>query len=110
MTDPEDDFEPPASITELVDDVVADLTSVTRTTDTAATVLSRSDRPFAVLADPVLEVRLDPVVATAALRTPDATTSPRGSSWIRFAPSKLDRYAVDRVTAWLGYAWRHALD
>ncbi len=110
MIEPEDEFDPPASMTELVEDVVATLAGIKRTTDAAATVLARSDRPFAVLADTVLEVRLDPLVAGAALRTPDATASSRGTGWIRFAPSNLDRYAVDRVEAWLGYAWRHALD
>ena len=110
MTEPEDDFEPPASMTELVAEAVSTIDDVCRTADGAATILSRGGNSFAAVADAIVEVRLDPPVAGAALRTPDVTTSSRGTGWIRFAPSDLDRYAVDRVTAWLGYAWRHALD
>ena len=110
MIEPEDDFEPPASMTALVDEVASELDGVDRSPDGEAANLSRAGRPFASLVGEVLEVRLDKQVAVAALRTPDTTPSSLGTGWIRFAPTVLDRYAVDRVTAWLGYAWRHALD
>ena len=110
MIEPEDDFEPPASMIELVDESVSTLDGVDRGTDAVATTLSRAGRLFASLTGDVLDVRLDSMLAGPALRTPDATPSARGAGWIRFAPPLLDRYAVDRVTAWIGYAWRHALD
>ena len=109
MIEADDDFEPRASLLELVEEAVPHLTGVERTTDGATTVLSRSGQAFAAIADEVLELRLDPLISGAALRTAD-TSSARGEGWIRFTPGVLDRFAVDRVGAWLGYAWRHALD
>jgi hypothetical protein len=68
----------------------------------------RADRPFATAtADgAVAEFALDPAVAYAATRTPDVTPSPRGSGWVRFAPSVLDDHAADRAVAWLASAYR----
>ena len=63
---------------------------------------------FATLGGDRAEFRLDPVVATAALRTPDTGPSPRGSDWITFAPTVLDDHAVDRAEAWFLSAWRRA--
>lgn len=54
----------------------------------------------------VAEFRLDPAVASAATRTPDASSSERGPDWVRFAPAALDQHAVDRAVAWLGSAAR----
>ena len=54
------------------------------------------------------EFRLDPMVAAAAMRTPDTSASARGADWVAFAPSVLDQHAVDRATAWLTSAWRRA--
>jgi hypothetical protein len=56
----------------------------------------------------VAEFRLDPAVASAATRTPDAASSERGPDWVRFAPAELDQHAVDRAVAWLGSAARRA--
>lgn len=69
---------------------------------------SRGGHPFARLTDIELEVRLEPLVATAALRTPDTSASTRGPDWVRFSPGTLDRFAADRVIAWIEHAWRHA--
>ncbi len=69
---------------------------------------SRAGVAFAILADDGLELRLDPAVAAAALRTPDTSASARGLPWIRFAPRELDGPAVDRATAWFGLAYRRA--
>ena len=110
MIEPDDDFEPPASMIGLVDEAISTLDGVGRGTDTGATTLTRAGRLFAVVIGDVLDVRLDPTLAGPALRTPDAAASSRGTGWISFAPPMLDRYAVDRIGAWLGYAWRHALD
>jgi hypothetical protein len=64
--------------------------------------------PFAAIAGDVVEFRLRPVVAAAALRTPGTTASPRGPGWVGFAPPTLDEFARDRAAAWLESAWRFA--
>ena len=65
-------------------------------------------RPFAAVAGPVAEYRLEPVIAKAALGTPDTTKSRRGDDWIAFRPAELDRFALDRAIAWFGSAHRRA--
>jgi hypothetical protein len=74
------------------------------------TVYTRSGRPFAWISLSALEVRLEPFVAQAALRTPDTTASTRGPEWVRFTPRALDRFAADRATAWIEHAWRHVAE
>jgi hypothetical protein len=63
---------------------------------------------FATLVGDRAEFRLDPLVAGAALRTPDTAPSPRGSDWIVFAPAILDDHGVDRAEAWFLSAQRRA--
>jgi hypothetical protein len=111
-TGPEVDetYEGPTSLDDLVATAIADLGSVERRTTDGATVFARAGRQFGAATADMLEVRLDPRVAAAALRTPDTTPSTRGPGWVSFAPATLDRYAVDRATAWLEHGWRHALD
>jgi hypothetical protein len=65
-------------------------------------------RPFAAAGTATVEFRLDPVVARAALGTPDTSVSARGPEWVAFSPGELDRFAVDRAVAWLGAAHRRA--
>jgi hypothetical protein len=65
-------------------------------------------RVFATVAAGRAEFRLDPMVASAALRTPDTARSPRGADWVGFAPAAIDQHAIDRATAWLVSAWRRA--
>lgn len=62
----------------------------------------------ATVAGDVAEFRLATAVAAAALRTPDTRPSAASRERIAFGPSELDRYAIDRATAWLGSAARHA--
>lgn len=81
---------------------------MTSAPDGDATLCARAGHPFAALTEHEIEVRLEPLVATAALRTPDTTESPRGPGWVRFAPPALDRFAADRAVAWIEHAWRHA--
>ena len=50
--------------------------------------------------------RLDPVLAGAALRTPDVTPSSRGPEWVTFRPAVLDDHAIDRAEAWFAAAVR----
>lgn len=54
--------------------------------------------------------RLDRMVAGAALRTPDVAPSPRGPEWVRFAPVAIDRFALDRATAWYDLAVKRATE
>lgn len=68
----------------------------------------RRGRAFAVASAEVGEFRLDPLVAEAAMRTPDTQPSKRGPEWVRFSPQALDGHAVDRAEAWLASAWRRA--
>jgi acyl dehydratase len=110
MSGPGEELPAGLTLEVVVDDVVGDLEQVSRREDQRATVFERDDHTFAVLAGDSLDVRLDPAVAAAALRTPDTDTSPRGHGWVTFSPSLLDQMAVDRAAAWLEYAWRHALD
>ncbi len=69
---------------------------------------SACDQTFAALDDRGAEFRLDPMVARAALRTPDTAPSGRGPDWVAFAPAVLDDGAVDRAEAWFLSAHRRA--
>ena len=66
------------------------------------------DSSATVLVGDAAEFRLDPLVAKAALRTPDTSPSKRGADWVRFSPAAVDGHAVDRAQAWLASAWRRA--
>jgi hypothetical protein len=70
----------------------------------------RGGRPFAAVDGTAAEFRLDPLVAKAALRTPDTHPSARGADWVRFDPAVLDDHGMDRAEAWLASAWRQAGD
>jgi hypothetical protein len=70
----------------------------------------RGERIFAASSATAAEFRLAPVVAAAALRTPDTSGSSRGPDWVTFAPVELDEMALDRATAWFASAWRLAAD
>jgi hypothetical protein len=100
----------PGMLTDLVLEVVDQMAGVDRMDGDDGAVWRRAGRPFAALAGGALEVRLQAPVAHAALRTPDTAPSKRGEGWVRFAPASLDRFAADRVAAWLESAWRHAAD
>lgn len=78
-------------------------------TGTGVVEWSRGGRAFAALEADAVELRLDPAIAAAALRTPDTGPSTRGLPWVRFAPTVLDGHAIDRVTAWFGLAYRRAV-
>lgn len=85
-----------------------ELAAVTTAAQGGALLYLRSGIPFALVADDALEVRLHPDIAAAALRTQDTTASEREIGWVRFAPSRIDRYSLDRATAWFLSAWRAA--
>jgi hypothetical protein len=69
---------------------------------------SRAGVDFAALGPDGIEIRLDPPIAAAAVRTPDTAPSPRGQDWVRFNPSDLDGHALDRLRAWLELGYRRA--
>lgn len=69
---------------------------------------SRAGTPFAVVSGDgaAAEFALDPVVASAASRTPDVAPSPRGAGWVIIRPAVLDDHALDRARAWFDSARR----
>lgn len=95
-----------------IEDVLAaaarDLAGIATADDAGAITWSAGGLVFAALAGLRAEFRLDPLVARAALRTPDTAPSPRGSDWVAFAPAELDDAAVDRAEAWFLSAHRRA--
>jgi hypothetical protein len=84
------------------------LEQVDRTDDADTSIWSVDSVRFATLRGGAAEFRLDPMVARAALRTPDTSISPRGQGWVTFAPPALDDVAVDRAEAWFLSAARRA--
>jgi hypothetical protein len=85
-----------------------DVAGITTESDGESTTWSAGGRPFASLIGEWAEFRLDPMVARAALRTPDAAMSQRGPDWVSFAPGVLDDPAIDRAEAWFLSAFRLA--
>jgi hypothetical protein len=98
----------PASLGELLNGLAAGLPEARSTVTGGRTEWARGGVTFAVLAGDGVDLRLDPAVAAAALRTPDTSESSRGRPWVRFAPRALDGHAIDRATAWFGLACRRA--
>lgn len=93
----------------LLTDAAADLAPLEAAlSPDGAVTWSRGGRAFAaVAADGALaEFALDPAVAAAAVRTPDASASERGPGWVTFAPVELDDHAADRAVAWFASAHR----
>ena len=112
-----DDLEPVPSAEPIVEMTLAevlaaaaeDLAGIVTETDGPTTTWSAVGRPFATLVGEWAEFRLDPLVARAALRTPDAAQSPRGAAWVSFAPASIDEQAIDRAEAWFLSAHRLAI-
>jgi hypothetical protein len=94
---------------ELLGEAVGDLDDVEAVEATDGVEWRRGGRAFAAAGGGAAEFRLDPLVAKAALRTPDTQPSNRGAEWVRFSPQALDDHAVDRAEAWLASAWRRAV-
>lgn len=86
-----------------------DLAGVAVTADGETIAWSTGAAPFATLTGARAEFHLDPLVARAALRTPDTAPSPRGPDWVAFVPALLDDPAVDRAEAWFLSAHRRAM-
>ena len=108
--DPGESDEPVSDLTlaEVLAAAGEDLPGVTSAAAGQETTWSAAGHVFAALTGDWAEFRLDPAVARAALRTPDAADSPRGPGWVSFAPAALDDQAIDRAEAWFLSAHRHA--
>jgi hypothetical protein len=96
------------TLAEVLAEAADGLTSVTTDRSGPITTWAAGPSVFATLAGDRAEFRLDPLVAAAALRTPDTAPSPRGGDWIAFQPSILDDHALDRAEAWFLSAHRRA--
>jgi len=98
------------TLAELLGRLARDVAAEHSSKDGAAAGYSREGRPFAFCEGEVVELRLHPDVAAAAVRTNDTTASDKGSGWVRVAPSTVDRFVLDRVESWFLSAWRAASD
>ena len=96
------------NLEQALEEALSDLEEVERAASGGGVEWRRGGRPFAALVGDAAEFRLDPLVAMAALRTPDTAASKRGADWVRFSPAIVDGHAVDRAQAWLASAWRRA--
>ncbi len=96
------------TLDERVEAVVEDLDGVERRREDESVTYLAGGVAFAVLMEDVLEVRLDPAIAGAALKTVDTMRSSRGAGWVAFTPEVVDRFALDRAEAWIRSAHRRA--
>lgn len=96
------------TLAEVVSAVAADLPDAEARREGPTVRWSCGSRAFATLSGSELELRLDPAIAAAAIRTPDTEPSDRGPEWVRFRPTELDGHAVDRARAWFALAYRRA--
>jgi hypothetical protein len=102
--------EPVADLTlaDVLAEAATGLQGVTAETSGSLATWAAGPSVFATLDGARAEFRLDPMVAAAALRTPDTSASTRGTDWIVFAPPVLDDHAIDRAEAWFLSAHRRA--
>lgn len=98
------------SLPALVAEIVSELPKVRSMSVDGVVTWSVGDVAFAALRQSGIEIRLDPPIAAAATRTPDAGPSTRGPEWVRFNPRELDVHAADRLRAWLELSYRRAAD
>lgn len=105
----EADAEADETLDERVESVVEALDGVERRRNGLAVSYLVDQRVFAVLAGDVLEVLLDPIVGSAALRTSGTRALPGKAGWLAFAPATIDRFALDRAEAWVRSAYRRAI-
>ncbi len=93
---------------EVVETAIAELGEAAETRSGNAVEYRRGSTLFAALEPAAVELRLQPDIAEAVLRTPETAPSRRGSEWVRFAPTEIDQFVIDRLEAWLTAAWRTA--
>jgi hypothetical protein len=97
-------------LTEAVIEVAAGLPGVDRVDGPAHGLaeLRRDGRAFIRVESGAVHFRLDPSIAAAARRTAGVSASDAGPGWVAFRPSSLDRFSLDRASAWTALAWRLA--
>ena len=98
----------PSGLAEAIEELASGLDEVDRRKAGSAVEFLRGNVLFAVLEGSSLVVHLAPEVADAAVRTPDASRSNRGSDWVSLRPKALDEFALDRARSWFESAHRHA--
>ena len=103
-----DDGASDLTLADVLDAAAEGVDRVKVVTDEGATTWSLGSVSFAALDGSGASFRLDPLVAAAALRTPDTGPSPRGADWVSFSPSVVDDHAIDRAEAWFLSAARRA--
>lgn len=97
-----------SALADLLDEAAARLDGIVRRAAGDQVEYVRGSAAFAVASGRTVEFRLDRAIAAAAAGTPDVKVSPRGSDWVAFTPSEVDRFASDRAVAWFESAWRRA--
>jgi hypothetical protein len=97
------------TLADVLADAAADARDVDRRERDGMTEWTLDGRAFAAADATTAEFHLQPLIARAALGTPDTSLSPRGRDWIAFRPPELDRFAGDRASAWFGSALRTAV-
>lgn len=95
-------------LSELFDRLADDLGEVVIDRSAGRAAYARAGSDFATADGAAVEIRLEPEVAEAVLRTPDTAASRRGAGWVRLEPPTVDRFVVDRAEAWFRSAWRFA--
>jgi hypothetical protein len=88
--------------------IVAEVGAEARAMAGGGTEFRRDGRAFAFATGNVVEVKLDPEIAEAALHTPSTSASSRGADWVRLAPDEATQMDLDRARAWFLSAWRAA--
>jgi len=96
------------AIAEEIEDHAASLEEAERSGGDGVVMFARSGAQFALLDERGFEFNVGETISGAASRTPDVTPGSRGPDWVRFEPTELDRYALDRAVSWFEAAWRRA--
>jgi hypothetical protein len=98
----------PATLAEAIDRLAGELDDVHRHGSRGAVEYVRGATAFAAADGREVSFHLRAELAEAALRTPDAVPSRRGSGWVSLRPMVVDVFAVDRARAWFESAYRMA--
>jgi hypothetical protein len=100
------------TLREIIESAAADdgLDAIAAGTADGGLAWTRDGVPFATLdaGGGTATFRLDPTLAHAAARTPDAVPGVAGPDWVSFAPAAIDGHAEDRARAWFAAAYRRA--
>jgi hypothetical protein len=98
----------PAALRAVIDRRIEGGLGVDRRDEAGSVAYLVGGRVFADAADDSVSFRLGRLIARAATGTAGTSISPRGPEWVRFAPTEIDRFALDRAVAWFDHALRRA--